>query len=147
MGDPLLNKNVTMGPHDRRSLLGTVRNPDSKLEYVSSLSGQMTPFDGDQRSGIFLRYVPDRLILDPPSFARYLDAMGALEWPSLEEAAATLLNDVSNELVARWVQVSITAPPGIHAGIDSHDVLLEDRQPNWDNAGLLARLSNYRTVR
>jgi len=129
-----------MDPHARRSLLSAVRNPDSKLEYVISISGHMTPFDSDQRSGVVLRYVPDRLILDPPAFGRYLDAMGSFQWPSLEEAAVTLLNDISNELVARWVQVSVIAPQHIDPGIHSHDVLLEDRQPNWDNAGLLARL-------
>ncbi len=145
MIDPLMEKGIAMDPHERRGLLSVVRNPDFKLDYVTSLSGQMTPFDTDRPSGVILRYVPDRLILEPPTFGRYLNAMGAFEWPSLEEAAATLLNDVSNELVARWVQVSISAPPGVHPGIDSHDVLLEDRQPNWDNSGLLARLGNYRS--
>ena len=129
-----------MDPHARRSLLSAVRNPDSKLEYVISISGHMTPFESDQRSSVVLRYVPDRLILAPPAFGRYLDAMGLLQWSSLEEAAVTLLNDISNELVARWVQVSVTAPQHIHPGVLGHDVLLEDRQPNWDNAGLLARL-------
>ncbi len=131
-----------MDPRDRRSLLGTVRNPDFKLDYVTSLSGQLALFDPDQRSGLILRYVPDRLILDPPSFGRYLDALGSLQWQSLEAAAAAVLNDISNELVARWVQVAVSAPPGLYHGIDKHDVLLEDRQPNWDNAGLLARLGN-----
>lgn len=140
MADPLLKSDAPLDPHARRNLLSAVRNPDSKLEYVISISGHMKPFDTDQRSGVVLRYVPDRLILDPPAFGRYLDAMGALRWPSLEEAAVTLLNDISNQLVARWVQVLVTAPHHIHPGVLSHDVLLEDRQPNWDNAGLLARL-------
>ena len=117
-----------MDPQDRRSLIDTVRNPDPKLEYVTSLSGHMTPFKADQRSSVILRYVPDRVILDPAAFGRYLDAMGKIQWPSLEEAAAALLNDLSNELVARWVQVSVTSPPGVHHGVESHDVLLEDQQ-------------------
>ena len=128
---------------ERRSLLSTARNPDPKLDYVTSLAGHMTPFEKDQRSGVILRYVPDKLILEPSSFVRYLDALGALEWSSLEDAAATVLNDISNELVARWVQVSVTTSDQIHPGISGHDVRLEDQQPNWDNPGLLSRLGFY----
>ncbi len=142
MNDPEPDNDIAIAPHRRRGLLDAVRNPDFKLEYIASLRGHMTPFDGDRRSGVVLRYVPDRLILEPASFVRYLDAMGAQQWPSLEQAAVTLLNDFSNELVARWVQVAVSAPSGLYHGIDSHDVLLEDRQPNWDNAGLLARLGH-----
>lgn len=133
---------VAMETQQRRGLLSAARNPDPKVDYVASLRGHMALFNGGGSSGVALRYVPDRLVLEPSAFGRYLNAMGAIEWASLEAAAATILNDISNELVARWVQVSVSAPPRIHSGILSHDVLLEDRQPNWDNPGLLSRLDS-----
>ena len=127
---------------ERRNLLSTAKNPDPKLDYVASLSGYMAQLGTHQRSLVVLRYVPDRLILEPSAFGRYLEAMGTITWSSLENAAATLLNDINNELVARWVQVSVSAPDQMHPGIASHDVLLEDHQPNWENAGLLSRLDH-----
>ncbi len=128
---------------ERRNLLATERNPDIKLDYVISVTGHMATHGEVDSSSVSLRYVPDREILDPASFGRYLDALGTLKWESLEEAAAAVLNDVNNELVARWVQVAISAPDQVHPGIDRHEVLLEDRQPNWDNAGLLSRLKRH----
>lgn len=129
-----------MAPQERRGLLHVARNPDSKIDYVTRLSGHMASPGSDQTISVMLRYVPDRLILEPTAFGHYLDAMGENSWSSLEEAAATVLNDISNELVARWVQVSVSAPDRTHPGVESHDVLLEDHQPNWSNAGLLSRL-------
>ena len=49
----------------------------------------------------------------------------------------TMLDDVNNELIPRWAQVELTAGPG-DAG-DCHGVIIEDRQPGWDNPALLAR--------
>ena len=129
-----------MDIHKRRALLICERNPDMKLDYVISITGHMaTPVEVDS-SAIHLRYVPDKTILTPASFGRYLDTLGTMAWGTLEERAAAVLNDVNNELIARWLQVSISAPDQVHHGIDRHEVLLEDRQPNWANAGLLSRL-------
>lgn len=122
---------------ERRTLLSTDRNPDIKLDYVVAINGLITT------SIVKLRYVPDRTILVPSAFGEYLETLGGIEWQSLEETAAAVLNDVNNELIARWVQVSITAPGEFHPGIESHEVLLEDRQPNWDNEGLLSRLKRH----
>jgi 7-cyano-7-deazaguanine reductase len=127
----------------RRSFLKTERNPDIKLDYVITITGHMARKDKIDSSAVSLRYVPDKVILQPVTFGRYLDAIGTLEWTALEDAAAAILNDVNNELIARWVQVWISAPDQIHPGIDRHEVLLEDRQPNWDNAGLLSRLKRH----
>lgn len=132
-----------MDVFERRSLLATGRNPDIKLDYVISISGQIVAFGELDSSAVSLRYVPDKVILQPASFGRYLDALGKLDWTALEEAAAAVLNDVNNELIARWVQVWISAPGQIRLGVDAHEVLLEDRQPNWDNAGLLSRLKRH----
>lgn len=132
-----------MDIQNRRKLLTTERNPDTKLDYVISISGEIKAHGDSGVSSVHLRYVPDRVILETSAFAHYLDALSRLPWASLEEAAAAVLNDVNNELIARWVQVVIAAPPLLHIGIDRHEVLLEDRQPKWDNAGLLSRLRRH----
>ncbi|MBT4933000.1 MAG: hypothetical protein HOL66_09100 [Rhodospirillaceae bacterium] len=132
-----------MDIQERRRFLATERNPDIKLDYVITITGHMATHNDVERSVVSLRYVPDKMILQPATFGHYLDALGTLDWAALEEAAAAVLNDVNNEIIARWVQVGISAPDQVHPGIDSHEVLLEDRQPNWDNAGLLSRLKRH----
>ncbi|MCZ6466802.1 MAG: hypothetical protein O6829_05960, partial [Alphaproteobacteria bacterium] len=96
-----------------------------------------------QRTTVGVRYVPDKLIIDPAAFGRYLGALGTLPWESLETVAVTILDDINNEIVARWVQVALSAPNGAHPGLDNHGVMLEDRQPKWDNPALLSRLRRY----
>lgn len=132
-----------MDINERRTLLATEANPDVKLDYVVAIAGNIAAHSISESSTVNLRYIPDRTILVPAAFGQYLDALSAIQWQSLEETAAAILNDVNNELIARWVQVAISAPDNIHPGIDSHEVLLEDRQPNWDNAGLLSRLKRH----
>ena len=129
-----------MDLHERRSLLICSRNREIKLDYVIFITGHMANPGLGGSSDIHLNYVPDKTILKPASFGRYLDAIGTTKWETLEECAAAILNDINNELVARWVQLSISAPNQVHHGIDRHKVMLEDRQPNWDNMGLLSRL-------
>ena len=129
-----------MDLNKRRSLLLCNRNPDTKLDYIISITGHMANPELSGNSAVHLNYVPDKTILKPASFGRYLDAIGTIELGSLEERAAIIINDINNELVARWVQLSISAPDQVQHGIDRHEVMLEDRQPNWDNVGLLSRL-------
>jgi 7-cyano-7-deazaguanine reductase len=59
---------------------------------------------------------------------------------SLEALATAVLDDINNEVVARWVQVVISAPAPDEPGVDGHSVMLEDRQPKWENDSLLSRL-------
>jgi len=132
-----------MDIEQRRKLLIADRNPDIRLDYVASLYGHMTTPGGAFRLDVGLRYVPDRAILNPASFASYLNALGGLEWSSLEDVAQAMLNDINNELIGRWVQVSVLATGELEDGVDGHEVLLEDRQPNWDNPGLLSRLKRH----
>jgi 7-cyano-7-deazaguanine reductase len=126
----------------RRSLIATEPNPGSRLDYVVSLDGHMAPPEGP-RVAVSLRYVPDRLVAAPPSFGRYLEALAGLAWPGLEAIAVTVLDDLNNELVPRWLQVTVEAAEGAHPGIDRHGVMLEERQPRWDNPVLLSRLRRY----
>ncbi len=118
----------------RRALLETDANPHPGLDYLVALSGMLV---GSGSASLRLRYVPDRRVLRSESFRRYLDALGGEPFGSIETLAATFLDDANNELVPRWVQVLASAEG---QGAPAHAVLLEDRQPGWDNAALLARL-------
>ncbi len=128
---------------ERRRRLATQSNPEARLDYVSTLEGHITQAGGPKRTTVDVRYVPDKRILDPATFGRYLEALGTVGWASLEEVAVTILDDINNEVVARWVQVTVSAPNGAHPGVDNHGVVLEDRQPKWDNPALLSRLRKY----
>ncbi|MEE8393877.1 MAG: hypothetical protein V3R66_05985, partial [Rhodospirillales bacterium] len=60
-------------------------------------------------------------------------------WETMEKVAVMVLNDINNEVVARWTQVSVAASKDKA----SHNVMVEDRQPHWDNPDLLSRLKRY----
>ncbi len=125
---------------NRRNILLTIGNPDARLDYVASIEGVLHVPDGNVEADVMLRYIPDRSILEPSSFSNYLEAIGAMSWGSLEQAAVTILNDISNQLVARWTQVSVSETK---AGAVVHTVLVEDRQPKWNNQELLSRLKPH----
>lgn len=125
---------------ERRALLTTGDNPDGTHDYVTGLEGHLQAFGQGETTGIGVHYVPDRLIVEPSAFGRYLDALAKIEWESLEALATAILGDFTNELVARWVRVVVKAPEGAYRGVGSHEVMIEDRQPQWDNPALLSRL-------
>jgi len=124
---------------ERRSHLASTPNPDKKLDYIVTLEGYL-PSAHSQSRHISLRYVPDRDVLDAKAFGNYLAALAKEPWETPEDLAVTVLTDVNNEVVARWVQVSLSVPELQHHAVKTHAVVLEDRQPGWDNTNLLGRL-------
>jgi len=112
-------------PLRRRDTLLTGPSPDPRHDYLVELSATAGPL------ALRVRYVPDRLILDPASLLHHLPALSG----SPEAVALGLLDDLANELVPRWVEVVATATDPL-----PHRVAVEDRQPGWDNPYLLARL-------
>jgi 7-cyano-7-deazaguanine reductase len=120
----------------RRARLRVVANPSSTLDYLNILEGNAHRSDAQ----LTLRYVPDKQILAPVSFKDYLAALGSSETESLECLAVAVLEDINNEVVPRWVQIAArrTADSG-----NTQTILIEDRQPKWDNRSLLARLARY----
>jgi 7-cyano-7-deazaguanine reductase len=120
----------------RRAKLETVPNPDLSIDYLSVLQGATL----NAAATVTLRYVPDKLILPIAAFAEYLAAFDATMSGSLEEIALAALSDINNEVVPRWVQIVAAQTGDVTA---SHQVLIEDRQPKWDNPALLARLERY----
>ena len=107
------------------------------------MGGHIAPAGRGERPTVGVRYGPDKLLIGPAAFGRYLGALGTLPWESLEQVAVTILDDINNEVVARWVQVALSVPNDAHPGVDSHGVMLADRQPKWDNPALLSRLRRY----
>ncbi|MDA0676336.1 MAG: hypothetical protein O3A88_08290 [Proteobacteria bacterium] len=136
-----MNANDADARLQRRALLETANGPATHAEYLVSLSGTLSlPPAGPVT--VWVRYVPDRRVVAPQTFGAYLAAVAAAPWPSLEHAAAAILDDINNELVPRWIQVRIVQASGATAdpGLPRHDVLLEDQQPKWENPSLLSRL-------
>jgi len=130
-----------MNPTARRDLLSTGPNPGSRLDYVISLEGALGARQGPHRLNLVLRYVPDKLVLEEGNFATYLGQFKEVTGETLEALGVSILEDVNNEVVPRWVQVSITTTD--QTTPERHGVLLEDRQPRWDNPSLLSRLRRY----
>lgn len=117
-------------PGPRRALLRFAANPDPALDYMVTVTASLP--DG---SGVELRFVPDQQLLDTACLPEYLAALPAV---APEPAAAALLGDLANELLPRWLRVTVTSagPAGIR-----HVVVMEERQPRWDNPALLGRLA------
>ena len=122
---------------ERRAFLQVTENPDRSLDYVVTLAGSLPTCE--QAQSIMLRYIPDRKILDANAFAKYLKAVGEATWESPEDLAVTVLTDVNNEIIGRWMQISLSTPDQNNP-ITTHGVVLEDRQPGWDNPSLMGRL-------
>lgn len=113
----------------RRELLTAISNPAPWHDYRVCWSGTLS----DGRT-LTVEYVPDRLVLAPETFAAYLESLEAGRWPTLEALVMAMLDDLNNQLVPRWVRVSGSQPQGAIR----HHVTVNDRQPGWDNPGLLA---------
>lgn len=126
----------------RREPLRVLPSPDSRLDFVTSLSGGIEFGTGPSRVRVSVRYVPGRDVLDPAGFETYLSALGTADWPSLEAVGAAILDDVNNQAVPRYVQVALATCAETGEAM-VHSVLLEDRQPGWDNPSLLSRLKPF----
>ncbi|MEI6560168.1 MAG: hypothetical protein WCO00_17355 [Rhodospirillaceae bacterium] len=114
---------------ERRHRLVTVANPapwhDARVRWSGDLA---------EGRRLILEYVPDRLVLAPTAFADYLQVLEAAPWPTLEALVMTVLDDLNNQLVPRWVRVSARQ----ERGPIGHHATASDRQPGWDNPELLA---------
>ena len=132
-----------METQERRALLTISINPDETLDYITGMQGTLLTLNTSQPTNLATRYVPDRLIVNPESFSNYLVALSEQPWQSLEELATTFLGDLSNQLVARWICIKATVAEGSYPGLGAHEVLIEDRQPEWNNPSLLSRVKTF----
>jgi 7-cyano-7-deazaguanine reductase len=118
----------------RRELLKPSANPGGARDYMITLRVGQLHIRPDGAS-VVLRYVPDRLILEPPDFEAYTLEIGKLEWDSVEAVAVAILDDIANQLVPRWAQVTLRAK-----GPSGHEIAIEESQPGWRNEDLIYRL-------
>lgn len=128
-----------MTPHERRLLLSTAPNPDPKSDYVVTVEASFLARLQTEIS-VILRFVPDRDILSPDSLDHYFARLSDTDMPGLEAIATTILTDVNDRIVPKWIQVETATVVNQAVGVHRHAVLVEDRQPRWDNPALLSRL-------
>ena len=129
--------------NQRRALLIVTINPDETLDYITGIKGNPLVLNKKRPTVIAIHYVPDRLIVTPESFSNYLEALSKETWSNLEELTTTVLGDLSNQLVARWICVKGTISGEYYPDLRAHEVLIEDRQPEWDNPSLLSRSEKF----
>lgn len=108
------------------SAIVVLTNPAPHHDYLVELGGATA--DG---AALRIRYVPDRVVMDAAAAAPWLAGFAG----GLEAVALRVLDDLNNELVPRWVEVTAERDTPVH-----HRVVAEDRQPGWDNPHLLARM-------
>jgi len=126
----------------RQSSIATTPNPIPQTDYLCHLSGKLTS-SGGQTITVELRYVPDKWILLPAALADYLHALAPPDREALELTASLVIDDLNNQLVARWLQITMSGPSEAATDITAHRILLEDRQPQWDNPALLQRIAGF----
>lgn len=120
----------------RRQLLITQPNPNDSIDYLVLLNGRIKHA---QKGSIDVKinYVPDRQILEATSLSVYFDTVGAETFPSAENIGILLLDDFNNELVPRWVQITVSQKFNTDGLTQLHESRFQDSQPNWSNPQLL----------
>jgi len=126
----------------RRNLLKLSDNPDTNLDYVSSFTATLQLADVGSPVKVTIDYVPGRHIVAPSVLTAYLESIESYQWDSLEHTASTLLNDFNNELVCRWVRITLAlkTKQSKAQGIQTRCILIEDSQPGWNNEALISRI-------
>ena len=116
-------------------------NPNEMADYLVSLGGRLTMEDHGTFN-VRITYVPDASILNVPSFHSYLMVLDSFSEMTPEWSGKTLLEDINNELVPRWVRVTLIGRPGIEI-VGSYRCLFQDSQPNWTNPALTAAVVEF----
>ena len=94
-----------MNSENRLHPLATTPNPDPGTDYAVALAmtTPASPIIGAVE--VSIHYVPDKLILKPQGLSDYLAMVVRSEWPTVEVMAISLRNDISNEIVPRWLEL------------------------------------------
>jgi len=71
----------------------------------------------------------------------YFKELGTGQLDSLENLVTTILDDLQNELVPRWVRVQATLTLAINEPVEQQSTTAEDGQPGWQNDAVLLRLT------
>jgi len=111
-----------------RQLLEVTPAPAVGLVTIATLSSTL-----DQGLALAISYVPDQHVLTRAGFEAYVRALASAPATSPEALAALVAGDVSNELVPKWLRVTVNRQVG---GVVNHSVTVEDRQPGWDHSAV-----------
>lgn len=118
------------GVAQRRALIELTPLPHPRHDAVVTLAESLGPVH------IRLRYVPDRDVIVAKTFAAYLRS-GLPETSTLVSMAQTILDDVNDQAIPCWVEVMLTREM---SGEPKETVCIEEKQPRWQDPGILARL-------
>lgn len=127
-----VNDTPTNPVHERRALIETEPAPHPRHDAIVTLSGTFND------KVLRLRYVPDRDLVLPASLTTYLESAMKDNASSLEALSQIILEDINDQLIPSWLEVSLIDKSGTFA----HEVRIEDRQPHWKDRGLLDRLEH-----
>jgi len=118
----------------RQEQIATHPLPAGRVEFLCSLEGHLPALDATAA----LTYIPYKNVLSAEDFTAYLKDLPAPEdrATAMEALAAIILDDLNNELVPRWLQLVLTR---YNTDGTVQRVLVEDKQPRWDNKTLLRR--------
>lgn len=111
-----------------RHLLTTAPAPASGLMSIVTLSTSL-----NTTMALALSYVPDQVVLTRAGFDAYAAARKAAPLTTPEAIAADIAADIANELVPKWMRVTVNSQSG---GVVNHSVTVEDRQPGWDHLSM-----------
>jgi hypothetical protein len=121
---------MTLAPKNAlRDLLMLLPNPRTDLDYLDYMQVPLGAYD----SHIF--YVPDRHILTQDSLGRYCAALGADASLQGNTFAGMLLHDIFDTAFPKWVGIQLHQ----HTPIP-HSIVMQDKQPNWDNPALISSI-------
>ena len=130
-----------MDVQSRRALLTCDSNPNIMSDYLISLSGSLMMEDLSTFD-VRVTYVPDSSILNVASFHSYLMALSNSTAMTPERSGKTLLEDANNELVPRWVRVTLIGRQEVPTA-GSYRCLFQDSQPNWSNPSLTSAVIEF----
>ncbi|HPF46009.1 MAG: hypothetical protein KDF58_09795 [Alphaproteobacteria bacterium] len=92
--------------------------PDGRKNWVISV-------ETNEPTYLKVRYVPDKLIADHVSIKNYIANSLTQTWSSPEKMILTIIEDINNELVPKWVQVFYSK--------NGVSITIEERQPGLEN--------------
>ncbi len=130
-----------MDVQSRRALLICDSNPNNRSDYLISLGGSVM-MEGHGTFDIRVTYVPGSYILNVTSFHSYLLELANFPEMTPERCGKILLEDANNELVPRWVRVTLIGRPTVTT-TGSYRCLFQDSQPNWSNPSLTAAVIEF----
>lgn len=115
----------TISPGPSRQLLEVASAPVAGVMTLVSLTSAL-----DGGLALAVSYVPDQLVLTRAGFDAYARALSSAPANTPEALAALVAADIANELVPKWLRVTVNRSAG---GVVNHSVTVEDRQPGWDH--------------